>query len=179
METLLGLIDIIDKMHKHSIEDYKNEISCVFDEDIISDHKFEKVYTKQFHLMFDHIEEEFIHRLINLKCKLMKRLDIKPRIINKLNVIQEENECDNESDNKSDNESENECDNESDNKSDNESENELESDLPNKPNKPYIEDLKTLSKLKPGDTFNGIKYMGPYNPTPDKKYINEEINGCK
>ena len=117
METLLGLIDIIDKIHKHSIEDYENEISCVFDEDIISDHKFEKVYSEQFHLMFDHISEEFEHRLIKLKCELMKRLDIKPFIINKLNVIQEENECDNEcdneSDNKSDNESENECDNES------------------------------------------------------------------
>ena len=140
----------------NTLEDYKNEISCVFDEDIISDHKFEKVYTKQFHLMFDHIEEEFIHRLIHLKCKLMKRLDIKPRIINKLNVIQEENECDNESDNKSDNESENECDNESDNKSDNESENECDNECDNES---IPESLKSL----PFITIGKYKLFGQNN----------------
>ena len=108
-ETLLGIFEIIDKMHKHSIEDYKHVIDGYLteedDEQIKSDIEFEKIYSEQFHLMFEHIAEDFKIRLKELKCELMKRLDIKPRIINKLNVIQEENE--------SENESENECDNES------------------------------------------------------------------
>ena len=146
-ETLLGIFEIIDKMYKHSIEDYKNVIDYHLNDEngeITDSIKFEKVYSEQFYLMFDDIAEEFKYRLKTLKYELIKKLDIKKRDIKKLQVITEENE----------------------------SEIELESDLPNKPyiedlktlpNKPYIEDLKTLSKLKPGDMFNGIKYMGPYN----------------
>ena len=101
-ETILGLVDIIDKMHKHSIEDYKNVISCEIDGDIIDEYKFEQVYSEQFHLMFEHIAEEFKHRLTNLKCELIKRLDIKNIKSNKkLNVIPEESESDNESNNQS------------------------------------------------------------------------------
>ena len=110
-ETLLGIFEIIDKMHKHSIKDYKNVIDCYLTEDleeIKSDMEFEKIYSEQFHSMFEHIAEEFQWRLKDLKVELMKRLDIKPRIINKLNVIQEENESGNESENEVDNESESE-----------------------------------------------------------------------
>ena len=107
-ETLLGIFEIIDKMHKHSIEDYKNVIDGYLteedDEQIKSDIEFEKIYSEQFHLMFQHIAEDFKIRLKELKCELMKRLDIKPRIIKKLNVIQEENESDSESSDDSENE---------------------------------------------------------------------------
>ena len=58
-ETFFGLVDIIDKMHKHSIEDYKNIISCEIDGDMINEYKFEQVYSEQFYLMFEHIAEEF------------------------------------------------------------------------------------------------------------------------
>ena len=98
-ETILGLVDIIDKMHKHSIEDYKNVISCEIDGDIIDEYKFEQVYSEQFHLMFEDIAEEFKHRLTNLKCELIKKLDIKKRNTKKLQVIAEENESESESDN--------------------------------------------------------------------------------
>ena len=141
-ETLFGIFEIIDRMHKHSIEDYKNVISCVFDEDILSDHKFEKVYSEQFHLMFDHISEEFEDRLINLKHELMKRLDIKKRDIKKLQVITEENESENECDNKSENESDNKSDNESENECDNKSENECYNESLKSP--PFI----TIGKYK-------------------------------
>ena len=76
-ETLFGLVDIIEKMHKHSIEDYKNVISCELEGDIISEYKFEKVYSEQFHSMFEHIAEEFIDRLTDLKLELIQKLDIK------------------------------------------------------------------------------------------------------
>ena len=76
-ETFLGLIDIIEKMHKHSIEDYKNVISCEMDEEIIDSTKFEKVYSVQFHLMFFDIAEEFKYRLRTLKRELIKKLDVK------------------------------------------------------------------------------------------------------
>ena len=148
-ETLLGIFEIIDKMHKHSIEDYKNVIDYHLNDEngeITDSIKFEKVYSEQFYLMFDDIAEEFEYRLKTLKYELIKKLDIKKRDIKKLQVITEENE----------------------------SENESESDLPNKPNKPYIEDLKTLSKLKPGDMFNGIKYMGPYNKDTNTRKTQEK-----
>ena len=140
-ETLLGIFEIIDKMHKHSIEDYKNVIDCYLTEDleeIKSDMEFEKLYSEQFHSMFDHIDEEFQWRLKDLKVELMKRLDIKPRIINKLNFIQEENESENEVDNESENESENEPD--------------------------------SKSNKKPGDIFKGFRILGPYNPKSHPKW---------
>ena len=107
-KLFFGIFEIIDKMHKHSIEDYKHVIDGYLteedDEQIKSDIEFEKIYSEQFHSMFEHIAEEFQWRLKDLKVELMKRLDIKPRIINKLNVIQEENESDSESSDDSENE---------------------------------------------------------------------------
>ena len=80
IETLLGLIEIIDKMHKHSIEDYKNVIDYHLNDEngeITESIKFENVYSKQFHFMFEDIETQFIVRLKDLKSELEKRLDIK------------------------------------------------------------------------------------------------------
>ena len=85
-ETLLGLIEIIDKMHKKSIEDYKNVIDDHLDDEngkIIDSLKFEKVYSEQFYLMFDDIAEEFQYRLRTLKYELIKKRDIKKRDIKK------------------------------------------------------------------------------------------------
>ena len=97
-ETLLGIFEIIDKMHKHSIEDYKHVIDGYLteedDEQIKSDIEFEKIYSEQFNLMFEHIAEEFQYRLKILKSELIKKLDIK-----KIKI------SDNKSDNESDNES--------------------------------------------------------------------------
>ena len=79
-ETLLGLIEIINKMHKKSIEDYKNVINNHFideNEKIINSLKFEKVYSEQFHLMFFDIAEEFKHKLRTLKRELIKKLNVK------------------------------------------------------------------------------------------------------
>ena len=104
IETLFGIFEIIDKMHKHSIEDYKNVIDFELNDEngkITDSIKFEKVYSKQFHSMFEHIAEEFQWRLKDLKSELEKRLDI--RYKNESN-----NESEDESDNESDNESENE-----------------------------------------------------------------------
>ena len=96
-ETLLGIFEIINKMHKHAIEDYKNVIGCYLTEDleeIKSDTEFEKIYSEQFHLMFEHIAEDFQWRLEDLKSELEKRLDIRYK-----------NESDNESEDESENES--------------------------------------------------------------------------
>ena len=105
-ETLLGLIEIIDKMHKHSIEDYKNVIDYDLNDEngkITDSLKFEKVYSEQFYLMFHDIAQEFQYRLKTLKYELIKNLDIK-----RLQVIIEEIESKSESDNESNNESDNE-----------------------------------------------------------------------
>ena len=78
-KKLLGIFEIIDKMHKHAIEDYKNVIDAELTEEdgkITDSIKFEKVYSKQFHSMFEHIAEEFQWRLDDLKSELEKRLDI-------------------------------------------------------------------------------------------------------
>ena len=107
-ETLLGLIEIIDKMHKHSIENYKNVIDYDLNDEngkITDSLKFEKVYSEQFYLIFDDIAEEFKYRLRNLKYELIEKLDIKKRDIKKLQAIAEENESESESDNESNNES--------------------------------------------------------------------------
>ena len=50
-ETLLGIFEIINKMHKHSIEDYKNVIDCYYTEDlekIKSTQEFEKYTVNNF-----------------------------------------------------------------------------------------------------------------------------------
>ena len=110
-ETLFGILEIIDKMHKHAIKDYIHSINDYSTDDgqVKSEIEFKKIYSEQFHLMFDNISEDFKLRLKDLKRELMKRLDIKKQ------VITEENESDNESDNKSDHESNSESDNESEN----------------------------------------------------------------
>ena len=100
-ETLLGLFDIIDKMHKHSIQDYKNVINYHLNDEngkITDSIKFEKVYSKQFYSMFEQIAEEFQWRLKDLKSELEKRLDIRYK-------NESDNELEDESDNKSKNES--------------------------------------------------------------------------
>ena len=100
-ETLLGLIEIIDKMHKHSIEDYKNVIDYHLNDEngkITDGIKFEKVYSEQFKLMFEDIAKEFKIRLKDLKSELIKKLNIKS--YNELDVIPEENESNNESNKK-------------------------------------------------------------------------------
>ena len=92
-KTLLGLYNIIGKMHKHCIKDYKDVIDDYLTEDldeIKSDAEFEKIYS-EFHSMFEHISEEFQCKLKDLKCELMKRLDIK-----KSQFIKEENKSESE-----------------------------------------------------------------------------------
>ena len=89
------LIEIIEKIRKHSIEDYKNVIDYHLNDEngeTTDSIKFEKVYSEQFYLMFDDIAEEFKYRLKTLKYELIKKLDIKKRDIKKLQVIIEENE---------------------------------------------------------------------------------------
>ena len=105
-ETLLGLYNIIGKMHKHCIKDYKDVIDDYLTEDldeIKSDAEFEKIYSQEFHSMFEHISEEFQCKLKDLKCELMKRLDIK-----KSQFIKEENKSESESGNESESELHNE-----------------------------------------------------------------------
>ena len=96
-ETLLGIFEIIDKIYKHTIEDYKNVIDAELTEEdgkITNAIEFEKVYSKQFHSMFEHIAEEFQWRLEDLKSELEKRLDIRYK-----------NESDSESDSESEDKS--------------------------------------------------------------------------
>ena len=84
----------------------------------------------------------------------MKRLDIKPRITNKLNVIQEENESENESDDESENESK-----------------QKQSVTSNR--RRYFGPYHPFLKLKPGDTLNGMTYGSPYNPESHPKWKND------
>ena len=75
-ETFCGLVDIIDKMHKHSIEDHKNVIDYHLNDEngkITDDIKFEQVYSEQFYLMFEHIAEEFPIKIRELKSELIKK----------------------------------------------------------------------------------------------------------
>ena len=144
-ETLFGILEIIDKMHKHAIKDYIHSINDYSTDDgqVKSEIEFKKIYSEQFHLMFDHIAEEFKWRLKDLKSELMKRLDIKKQ------VITEENESDNESDNKSNSESENEkC-----------------------VHHPTKDQLKFLAKMKPGETLNGFTCISPSIPGILKRRI--------
>ena len=50
-ETMLGLYDIINRMHKHAVQDYINVIGCYFDEDLDkpkSEVEFNKIFKKNF-----------------------------------------------------------------------------------------------------------------------------------
>ena len=132
--------------------------------------------------MFEHIAEEFQWRLKDLKSELEKRLDIRYK---------------NESNNESDNESEDELEDESkkksmenltkfnpnlvfdaksgkimNSKSDGKlkviaEENESESDS-NVKNKTLRYFGPPDLKLKPGDTLNGFRILGPHNPVYNK-----------
>ena len=78
-ETMLGLYDIISRMHKHAVGDDINVISCYYDEDldkVKSEVEFDKIFKKNLYRMFDCIEYDFKIRLRNLKLKLIKRFDI-------------------------------------------------------------------------------------------------------
>ena len=78
-ETMLGLYDIIDRMHKHAVEDYINVISCYYDEDldeVKSEVEFNKIFKKNVFEMFEHIKDDLEYRVQDLKLQLMKRFDI-------------------------------------------------------------------------------------------------------
>ena len=97
-ETMLGLYDIIDRMHKHAIEDYINIISYYYDEDldeVKSEVEFNKIFRKNFFEMFEHIENDLHNRVIDLKSELIKRFEID---------VYSKSESDSESDSKSENE---------------------------------------------------------------------------
>ena len=97
-ETMLGLYDIIDRMHKHAIEDYINIISYYYDEDldeVKSEVEFDKIFRKNFFEMFEHIESDLHNRVIDLKSELIKRFEID---------VYSKSESDSESDSKSENE---------------------------------------------------------------------------
>ena len=73
-ETRNGLYEIIDKMHKHSIGDYRLTIEAdLEDKTITTEYEFEKSLRKQFDSMFEHINEE-IPKIIS---RLKKELEIK------------------------------------------------------------------------------------------------------
>ena len=81
-ETMLGLYNIIDRMHKHAVEDYIHVISCYYDEDfkkVKNTVEFNKIFRKIFFDMFEHIEDDLQYRLKDLKLKLMKRFDIESK----------------------------------------------------------------------------------------------------
>ena len=105
-ETMLGLYEIIDRMHKHAVKDYINVISCYYDEDldeVKSVVEFDKIFRKNFFEMFEHIESDLQFRVKNLKSQLIKRFDIK-------------SDSYSESDSESDSESESESESKSENK---------------------------------------------------------------
>ena len=78
-ETMLGLYDIIDRMHKHAIQDYINIISSYYDDDvdkIKSEIEFNKLFKKNFLEMFEHIQGDLKYRVKDLKSQLIKRFEI-------------------------------------------------------------------------------------------------------
>ena len=100
-ETMLGLYDIIDRMHKHAVKDYINVISCYYDEDldeVKSEVEFDKIFRKNFFEMFEHIESDLQYRVKNLKLQLMKRFDIESDF--KELLSESESESESESDDK-------------------------------------------------------------------------------
>ena len=96
-ETMLGLCDIIDRMHKHAVKDYINVISCYYDEDldkVKSEVEFNKIFKKNFFEMFEHIKDDLEYRVQDLKLQLMKRFDIESDL--KELLSESESEIDNE-----------------------------------------------------------------------------------
>ena len=96
-ETMLGLYDIIDRMHKHAVKDYINVISCYYDEDldkVKSEVEFNKIFKKNFFEMFEHIKDDLEYRVQDLKLQLMKRFDIESDL--KELLSESESEIDNE-----------------------------------------------------------------------------------
>ena len=110
-ETMLGLYDIIDRMHKHAVNDYINVISYYYDEDLDqpkNEFEFNEIFKKNFHEMFEHIEGDLQCRVQNLKLKLMKRFDIKSDVEELLSESESESESESKSESKIDNEPDNE-----------------------------------------------------------------------
>ena len=102
-ETILGLYNIILRMHKHAVEDYINVISCYYNEDLEeakSEVEFEKIFKKNFFEMFVHIEEDLQYRVKKLKLELMKRFDIEPNAEELLSDSESDSENYSESDDK-------------------------------------------------------------------------------
>ena len=100
-ETMLGLYDIIERMYKHAVKDYINVISYYYDEDFDkpkSEVEFNKIFTKNFFEMFEHIKDDLEYRVQNLKLKLMKRFDIESDF--KELLSESESESESESDDK-------------------------------------------------------------------------------
>ena len=99
-ETMLGLYDIIERMHKHAVKDYINVISCYYDEDldeVKSEVEFNKIFRENFFKMFEHIEGDLQYRVKNLKLQLMKRFDIESEV--EESSSESESESENESKN--------------------------------------------------------------------------------
>ena len=103
-ETMLGLFDIITKMHKHTVQDHTHATSCYYDEDLDdfkTEVEFNKIFTTNFFEMFEHIEDDFKYRLENLKFELMKRFDINSDGSSVASInLESESECESECDNK-------------------------------------------------------------------------------
>ena len=98
-ETMLGLYDIINRMHKHAVRDYINVISCYFDEDSDkpqTEVQFDETFRKNVFEMFEHIEDDLKYRLKNLKLKLIKRFDIQLESIESESESESESEIENE-----------------------------------------------------------------------------------
>ena len=99
-ETMLGLYNIILRMHKHAVKDYINVISYYYDEDLDkpkSEFEFNKIFRENFFEMFEHIEEDLKYRLKDLKFELIKRFDIKLDVSESLSDSESESESDSES----------------------------------------------------------------------------------
>ena len=101
-ETMLGLYDIIDRMHKHAVNDYINVISCYYDEDLDqpkSEFEFNKIFKKNFFEMFEYIKGDLQYRVQDLKFQLMKRFDIESDVEELLSDSKSESESESETDN--------------------------------------------------------------------------------
>ena len=91
-ETMLGLYDIIGRMHKHTVGDYIALINPDEDDNqIINEPEFNERFKKNFFEMFKHIEDDLEYRVQDLKSKLMKRFDIEESSIESESESESEN----------------------------------------------------------------------------------------
>ena len=106
-ETMLGLYDIILRMHKHAVNDYINVINYYCDDDdeemnedddkAKNECEIDEIFRKIFFEMFEHIESDLQYRVKNLKSKLMKRFEIKSDVEKLLSKSESESESESES----------------------------------------------------------------------------------